>query len=243
MITVSNTAGIEGIGIPGTAAGEGEAKSRLLKAAILLFAKKGHEGVGIQEIAGAAGQNSSLISYHFGGKEGIHQAAVSLACRQVESLVDSFPALPGEEEPDTRPRAEAALRETIRTFLHFTLPAPPPADGEGAFTLALIKLFLRELAAPVPETETLVLAAARPHANYMNHCIQAISPDLDARSALAIGMGIYGQLLFFLTYKGVVPSFGKAGFAEASLASLADHLTDFVLRGLGPSQSAFPPEE
>jgi hypothetical protein len=96
-------------------------------------------------------------------------------------------------------------------------------------------LFLRELAAPVPETETMVLAAARPHAAYMNRCIQAIRPDLDARSALAIGMSIYGQLLFFLTFKGVVPSFGEAGFAETGVASLAEHVTDFVLRGLRPS--------
>jgi AcrR family transcriptional regulator len=212
-----------------------EAKSRLLQTAVLLFAEKGYSSVAIREIAGAARRNCSLISYHFGGKEGIYQAAVSLACRQVEGLVDSFPALPGEEEPDARPRAEAALRGTIRTLLRFALPAPPPADGEGAFTLALFMLYLRELASPVLATEGLVLDAARPHAGYMNRCIQAIRPDLDARSALAIGMSIYGQLLFFLTFKGVVPSFGRAGFAETGVASLAEHVTDFVLRGLRSS--------
>lgn len=232
MTSVRNTAGMQGIGIPGAAAGDGAAKSRLLKAAVLLFGEKGYAGVGIREIAAAAGRNSSLISFYFGGKSGIHQAAVSLACRQVENLVDAFPILPGAEAPDAQPRAEAALRETIRSLLHLTLPAPPPADGEGAFTLALITLFLRELASPVPETATLVLAAARAHADYMNRCIQAICPDLDAQSTHAIGLSIHGQLLFFLTYSGRVPRFGSVGCAGTGLA---EYVTGFVLRGLRPT--------
>ena len=229
MITVRNTAGIKGIETP---AGDREAKSRLLEAAVLLFGAKGYAGVGIREIAAAAGRNSSLISFYFGGKAGVHQAAVSLACRQVECLVDGFPTLPGEAEPDARPRAEAALRETIRSLMHFALPEPPQTDGEGAFSLALIMLFLRELAAPVPETEPLVLAAARTHADYMNRCVQAICPDLDARSTHAIGTSIYGQLLFFLTYNGVVPHLGSVGTAGTGLA---EYVTGFVLRGLRPS--------
>jgi AcrR family transcriptional regulator len=235
MATVPDTAGSVKRRAPGPVTGDGEAKSRLLKVAVLLFGKMGYEGVGIREIATAAGRNSSMISFHFGGKEGLHQAAVTLACGQIQRLVESFPALAGEGQPDARNRAEAGLRETIRILLDFAFPPSPPVDAEGAFTLALIMLFLRELASPVPATEAMVLAAARPHANYMNRCIHAIRPDLDARSALAIGMGIYGQLVFFLTYKGVVPSFGTAGFAGAGPASLAEPLADFVLRGLRSS--------
>lgn len=205
-----------------------DAKSRLLKAAVLLFRDRGYGGVSIREIAAAARRNSSLISFYFGGKAGIHQAALSLACSQVQGLATSFPALPGEDEPDARRRAEAALGETIRTFLRFAAPPPPPADEEGAFAHALIMLFLRELATPVPETETLVLDAVRPHAEYMNRCIQTLRPDLDARSALAIGMGIHGQLLFFLTCKVGVPGFAK---------DLAEPVTDFVLRGLRTSDT------
>jgi AcrR family transcriptional regulator len=242
MSTVPGTACQERNGAPGPAAGDSEAKSRLLHAAVLLFAEKGYAGVGIREIATAAGRNSSMISFHFGGKEGIHQAAVNLACGRVQRLAGSFPALAGEGQPEGRPGAEAGLRETIRTFLGFAFPPAPAGDAEGTFTHALIMLFLRELASPVPETQAMVLAAARPHADYMNRCIRALRPDLDARSALAIGMSIYGQLVFFLTYKGVVPSFGTAGFAGTGPASLAEPMTDFVLRGLRPSWPAFPPD-
>jgi AcrR family transcriptional regulator len=235
MGPIRNIDGMKRSFVPWVHGDDGDAKSRLLEAAVTRFAVKGYTGVGIREIAAAAGQHSAMISFYFGGKEGIHQAAVCLACHQVECLVDSFPALPGDAEPDARPKAEAALGETIRTLLRLSLPAQSPTDDKAAFTFALIMLYLRELSSSVPEKESLVLAAARPHADYMNRCIQAIRPDLDARSALAIGMSIYGQLLFFLTYKGVVPSFGQAGFAETGLASLAEHVTDFVLRGLRPS--------
>jgi AcrR family transcriptional regulator len=210
-----------------------EAKSRLLEAAVLLFAEKGYEGVGIREIAAAAGWNSALVAYYFRGKEGIHRAALELACDQVQRLAESFPALPGEAEPDARPRAEAALRETIRTILGSALPEP--GDQEGALASALIALFLREMAAPVAGTETLVLAAVRFHQERMDRCIRIIRPDLDAHAVTRTGMSIYGLMLFFLTYKDVLPGFGEDGFAGAGLASLIDHVTGFALQGLRPA--------
>ncbi len=54
------------------------AKSDILKSALLLFAEKGFEGARTREIADAAGVNHALIKYHFGNKEKLWQAAVSL---------------------------------------------------------------------------------------------------------------------------------------------------------------------
>ena len=215
--------------------GASEAKYRLLRAAVLLFAEKGYGGVGIRKVAAAAGWNSSLISYHFGGKAGIQRAAVLLACRQVQRLAGFFPVLPGKGELDARPRAEAALREAIRIILHFGLPEPSDADWEGAFGRALIVLFLREMASPAPETEGMVLEASSPFVDYMNRCIQAIRPDLDAPTTLRAGMSIYGQILFLMSYRGIMPHFGEEGLAESGLASLVDHVSAFSLHGLHPA--------
>jgi TetR/AcrR family transcriptional regulator len=46
----------------------------LLDAAEKLFADKGFNGATTRELAKAAGCNVALISYHFGGKEGLYQA-------------------------------------------------------------------------------------------------------------------------------------------------------------------------
>src|SRR5689334_19944404 len=46
----------------------------LLQAALEEFAAKGFSGARVQDIATRAGVNKQLISYYFGGKEGLYQA-------------------------------------------------------------------------------------------------------------------------------------------------------------------------
>lgn len=50
------------------------ARERLLDAGLKLFAEKGLDGVSVREIAKAANLNVSLVSYYFGGKEGLYEA-------------------------------------------------------------------------------------------------------------------------------------------------------------------------
>lgn len=46
-------------------------RQQLIKAATGLFAAHGFDGTSVKDIAEAAGVNISLVSYHFGGKEGL----------------------------------------------------------------------------------------------------------------------------------------------------------------------------
>ena len=48
-------------------------KERILASATKLFAQKGFDGVGIREICKDAGANICMISYFWGGKEGLYQ--------------------------------------------------------------------------------------------------------------------------------------------------------------------------
>lgn len=49
---------------------------QLIHAAQHLFAEKGFKATTIQDIAGEAGVNVSLVSYHFNGKEGLFRACI-----------------------------------------------------------------------------------------------------------------------------------------------------------------------
>ncbi|GAB2644630.1 hypothetical protein GCM10027088_21730 [Nocardia goodfellowii] len=49
-------------------------RGRLLAAALDVFAAKGFAGARVQEIADRAGVNKQLITYYFGGKDGLYQA-------------------------------------------------------------------------------------------------------------------------------------------------------------------------
>jgi AcrR family transcriptional regulator len=49
-------------------------KRKLLEAAMTEFAANGYDGARVGEIAARAGVNKQLISYYFGGKEGLYRA-------------------------------------------------------------------------------------------------------------------------------------------------------------------------
>ena len=81
-----------------------DAREKLLVAGTELFALKGFAGVSIRELATAAGVNSALISYHFGGKEGLYEAVVTA---QYERLVGKFEAIAA---------STATMEEKIRMY-------------------------------------------------------------------------------------------------------------------------------
>ena len=49
-------------------------RGRIIDTAKTLFAEKGFYGVSVRDITGAAGVNTSMISYYFGGKDGLYEA-------------------------------------------------------------------------------------------------------------------------------------------------------------------------
>ena len=51
-------------------------KGLLIEKATPLFAKKGYDGTTIKDICDATGMNVSLVSYYFGGKEGLFHSCI-----------------------------------------------------------------------------------------------------------------------------------------------------------------------
>ncbi|WP_435234680.1 CerR family C-terminal domain-containing protein [Psychromonas sp. PT13] len=62
-------------------------KDRLLIAGLELFAKRGFHGVSIRELATQANANSSMITYHFGGKKGLYLAVYQYIADLLNSRV------------------------------------------------------------------------------------------------------------------------------------------------------------
>jgi TetR/AcrR family transcriptional regulator len=80
-------------------------KRKLLEAAMTEFAANGYDGARVGEIASRAGVNKQLISYYFGGKEGLYRAM------QREWLEDER----AQNAPDVPP--EDVLRSYLRDNL------------------------------------------------------------------------------------------------------------------------------
>jgi AcrR family transcriptional regulator len=53
-----------------------DSRRQLLEAGTRLFARDGLEGTSVRDIAREAGTNICMISYHFGGKEGLYRACL-----------------------------------------------------------------------------------------------------------------------------------------------------------------------
>ena len=83
---------------------EEKSKQRILEAATKLFAQKGFDGVGIREICKAADANICMISYFWGGKEGLYRGILDDLVQKQTEYVKTF--LDFDIEPDTLTKDE-----------------------------------------------------------------------------------------------------------------------------------------
>lgn len=109
-------------------------KARILDAAKAEFGAKGYAGARVSDIAGAAGVNKQLISYYFGGKEGLYTELATASMRDSEALND--PSQPLDTVLTRFIEANTADRDAAKLFLRENLAydETPPATGdtEGA---------------------------------------------------------------------------------------------------------------
>lgn len=54
-----------------------DSREALIDAAKRVFAVKGYDGATVKDLSDAAGVNVSLVSYHFGGKEGLYRTCLT----------------------------------------------------------------------------------------------------------------------------------------------------------------------
>jgi AcrR family transcriptional regulator len=103
-------------------------RAALLDAALQEFAAKGRAGARVSEIAARAGVDKQLISYYFGGKDGLYQALVA----RWLAAEDAF-AAPDVPLPELVARyvlEGAADRDLARLLVRVALDDDPDAPGD-----------------------------------------------------------------------------------------------------------------
>jgi len=96
-----------------------DSREALLREAKRVFAAKGFEGATVKDLATAAGVNISLVSYHFGGKEGLYRTCLeSFGMERVESTERILRAAASRE--DFRVRMKLFAEDFIA--IHFKEP-------------------------------------------------------------------------------------------------------------------------
>jgi AcrR family transcriptional regulator len=190
----------------------------LLRAGAELFAERGFDGVSTEEVAGQAGVNKALISYHFRGKRGLYVAILESGFASMTSRLKAIEA--------QAPTAGEALRAFLDAFAQVT------RDEPGFPTL-----FLREVLA------TGIEPAVVPHLLE----IIGVSRRLAGRGVrdglfrrvdpLLLHFGLVGSLVFFFATEPArkrAAAEGRVPFAMPDSKAFIDYLEELTLRGLAP---------
>jgi AcrR family transcriptional regulator len=125
-----------------------DTRTRLLEAALRLFAEKGYAQTSTREVCLAAGVNAASIHYYFGDKAGLYRA-VYLA--PIQQLMVAALAIAESGEP-----FETIMRRTYEAFL-------APLKESDTRTMQILKLHFREQTDPTGLAGSEVVAAGRVH--------------------------------------------------------------------------------
>ncbi len=92
------------------------ARQKIIDAAKILFAEEGLHGTSTRDIAAASGLNLSLISYYFGGKEGLYRTVIQdfvlHIFGEIEKAVEAF-----EKEEVNRGTIRKTLEMLVETLV------------------------------------------------------------------------------------------------------------------------------
>lgn len=160
-----------------------DARSRLLRAGLRLFAAQGFSKTSTREVAEAAGTNVASIAYYFGDKAGLYRAVFF---EPLGPMAPDFEAPASSGEPR---RLDQDLRRFYTDFL------APLKSGEQA--RLCIKLRFREILEPSGLWQQEVSGAIRPmHEHLLRllcRVLPAPEPDDDVqRLAMCLaGLGVH----------------------------------------------------
>ena len=161
-------------------------RTALLAAGIHLFGKKGYIGTSTREIAHRANTNIGSIAYHFGSKEGLHQACGAEISRRIREGIGT----PEASAPSSPEAARTRLETTIRAFVMF-LNGSRHADD-------VVSFMVQELGTKGPAFEIIYETLIEPkHREICQLWSTASGQPADSESVKLAVFAFLGQSLYF----------------------------------------------
>jgi TetR/AcrR family transcriptional regulator len=207
-------------GRPRHRAGSPQVRQRLLEAAIKLAGERGFQAIGVRQIARAAGVTPGMISYYFGGKQGLYEAMIDSIYQRLLAGMRVFLAEPGAEGADPIGRLVALQIGTLAD----TPWGPPLIAREVLARESPLRRFFAERIASgpgvlIPQMLRREMAAGR------------IRNDLDPQLLMLsiVGMGMFAYLM----HPVIGPALGYELDDEFRDRMIA-HVRALLARGLAP---------
>jgi len=195
-------------------------RDALLAAGTEAFAAHGFGGARVDQIAASAGVNKAMISYHFGGKAGLHRAILEAS---LGALAERLARTRKE-----RLSADARLRSFVEAFVE-TVESQPflpqmlmrEVIGGGQRLDAVVAPYFLQLAATV---RGIVAQGVR------EGTFRRVDPILTH-------LTIVGSLVFFFAthpFRARLIQEGRVALALPAPRAFVDHLEELLIRGLAP---------
>lgn len=214
-------------------------RERLRREALRLFAVKGLDGVGIRELAEAAGTNIASIAFHFGGKDGLYAAVIEDVAGELAGLHRAALEAAGRESGAAGDDAPARARRIVEKLVVGLL-----TSNRSQWMSLLLQ---REFITPTASFERIYAEAVEPTLAALSALAgaatggDAASPD---NRVLAFSLFIMASA--FSRNKNTFLRFaGQADYAPDDIAAIARVVSGFVARGLrpGPGEADDKPVE
>jgi TetR/AcrR family transcriptional regulator len=192
-----------------------EARAKILAAAEQLFAEHGFAGVGIRQIAAAAGVNGAMIHYYFGNKEHLYQAIIENAASTVRGLI--------AEAISSATTLEERLTRFVKAYAGYLFGHPH-----------LARILSREMLAGGKHIMEIIPKYATTNYGMLREAMvegirggELRDIDVDLAPISLIGMIIVFQLIRPLIAIGL----GKIQFDDHFIERLAAHTVNLFLNG------------
>ena len=174
----------------GQASGPDQTRLALIRAALTQFGRFGYDGATTRDIAAEAKANIGSIAYHFGGKEGLHEACARHIVDTMQELARPvLTALPdtGSLQPD---QAEALLRLALERMAGFVIGQPEAG--------AIVSFILRELDRPTAALDTVYTGVFEPvHRRFCEVWAAATGEDAESDATKIRVFTLIGQVVYF----------------------------------------------
>ena len=205
-----------------------DTRSRLLVAAVKLFAERGYGGTTVAAVSRAADANIAAVNYHFGDKKSLYEAALRWA---FEAAWARNPVVPAAAM-----RPEAALRFHIHAMVQQIFSK----DAGGYFAC----MFAKEIAEPSFAIDLIFSELMVRNRDHIRSVVQAILGQAASAEDRQLGLlSVVAQFQFYNFSRAIRGMAGKLRPALPEPERIAEHIYEFSIAGLhGLKQRQLPHE-
>ncbi len=200
-------------------------KQEILAAATVLFARKGFSATGVREIAQQAKVNIAMISYYFGSKRGVLEAALDIFFQRYLEVAEQ--ALAGDDPPEQK------MRRFIRSIVILL---------QNNNDLA--RIAFTELPFDMPEIAAFKAERGRKIAAlFQNKLLSAMEGRLPRAIRLEIvGPAVTGMLVSHFLLRPVLEGIYRTSFDKQFYEHYAEEMADLLFYGVLGTRREFHDE-